>query len=113
MNQEKIIKQILERLKRLETAVFGNRFENKNYEKTSKRKSKYFSGITGGIRLLISKDFFKNKKRTFKEIREELNKNGYFSSRQAVQASLVQLSTPQGTLVKIKERGQNYYAERK
>ena len=109
---EKNIKQILDRLERLEIAVFGKKFGDKNYEKVLKRKSKHFSGITGGIRLLISRGFFK-KKRTFREIKEELTQNGYYSSLQAIQTALNKLSGPKGLLVKIKERDKNYYAERK
>lgn len=109
MDQGGINKQIFERLKRLEGAVFGN-IDRKN--KPFKKQVKSFKGVTGGIRLLISKSFFK-KKRTFDEIKKELHKNGYYSSRQAIQASLNQLSITKGPLVKIRERGKNYYAERK
>lgn len=78
MNQKEINKQIFERLKRLEAAVFGNK---KRKIKLTKSKIRDFKGTTGGIRLLISKNFFKNKKRTFSEIKRELNRNGYYSSR--------------------------------
>ena len=109
MDEEKIIKQILNRLNRLELAVFGK----KNVKTKLLKSKKEFKGTTGGIRLLISKSFFKGKKRAFDEIKKDLNKNDYYSSRQSIQASLGQLSTSKGPLVKIKERGKNYYAERK
>ena len=75
---------------------------------------KDFKGITGGIRLLISRNnFFKNQKKTFTSVKEALNKEGYFSSLQAIQGALDSLSTTQGPLKKIKEGKKNYYAERK
>ena len=110
MNKEEILKQILKRLDRLEAAVFGNRKEKSEPPST---KKKDFKGVTGGIRLLISQGSFKNKKRTFAEIKEALNKEGYFSSLQAIQAALDQLSISKGPLRKIKEGKRNYYAERK
>jgi len=61
MDQEKIIKQILNRLERLESAVFR---KNDQKIKLSKKKVKSFKGTTGGIRLLISKSFFKGKKKS-------------------------------------------------
>jgi hypothetical protein len=106
---EKNIKQILDRLERLESAVFGNKNQR---IKLLKKGARGFKGVTGGIRLLISRGFF-TKKRIFKEIKEELTKNGYYSSLQAIQTALNKLSGPKGPLVKIKERDKNYYAERK
>jgi len=111
MYEEKIIKQILNRLNRLELAVFGDKEKSKKMVK--RKKDVNFKGITGGIRFLISKSFFKGKKRAFDEIKKELNKYDYYSSRQSIQASLDQLSSTKGLLVKIKERGKNYYAERR
>ena len=60
MDEEKIIKQILNRLNRLELAVFGK----KNVKTKSLKSEKEFKGTTGGIRLLISKSFFKGKKKS-------------------------------------------------
>jgi len=111
MIKDKIIKQILIRLDRLELTVFGDKEKSKKMVK--KERNIDFKGITGGIRLMIFKGFVKNRKRTFNEIKESLNKNGYYSSRQAIQAALDQLSTPKGPLRKIKEGKKNYYAERK
>ena len=110
MDQKEINKQILNRLERLESVVFGNGKEK--FEPLSIKK-KDFKGVTGGIRLLISQGSLKNKKRTFTEIKEALNKEGYFSSLQAIQAALDQLSISKGPLRKIKEGKRNYYAERK
>jgi len=110
MDKEKIVKEILERLQRLESVVFGG----KKQEKTKFLKTKKdFKGITGGIRLLISHNLIKNQKKTFTSIKEALNKEGYFSSLQAIQGALDSLSTPRGPLKKIKEGKKNYYAERK
>jgi len=110
MEKEKTIKEILERLQRLESVVFVDKKQEKNkFLKTKKD----FKGITGGIRLLISRNFFKNQKKTFTSVKEALNKEGYFSSLQAIQGALDSLSTTQGPLKKIKEGKKNYYAERK
>jgi len=110
MDQKEINKQIFKRLERLESVVFDNK---KSKDKLLENKFKDFKGTTGGIRLLISKSFFKGKKRAFDEIKKDLNKNDYYSSRQSIQASLDQLSTFKGPLVKIKEGKKNFYAERK
>ncbi|MBT9170688.1 MAG: hypothetical protein DDT18_01033 [Actinobacteria bacterium] len=108
MTEEKILKQILSRLERLETAVFGE----KNLTNKLVRNKMKFKGITGGIRLLVSQGFFKDKK-TFTETKTKLRKNGYYSSLQAIQTALNSLSVPGGALVKFKEGKKIYYAERK
>ena len=110
MNKEKSLKEILVRLEYLEKEVFGNGKQKKDVPKS---KIENFRGISGGIRLLISNNFFDNKKRTFTEIKDSLNEKGYYSSRQAIQVSLDRLSTSKGPLIKIKEKKKNYYAERK
>jgi len=108
MDQKEINRQILGRLKRLESEVFGN----KNSITRIFRAKKIFKGVTGGIKLLITQGLFK-KKRTFIEIKEALNKKSYFSSLQAIQTALDRLSTSKGPLVKLKQGKKNYYAERK
>ncbi len=105
---KKILKQILSRLEKLETEVFGK----KNLKTKSVINKVKFRGVTGGIRLLVSQKFFISKK-TFTEIKEELHKRGYYSSLQAIQAALNKLSTKKGPLVKFKEGKKNYYAQRK
>lgn len=118
MDKEKILKLINQieeataKLK-LEVGIPTRKDVKKRMIKPKRGKAEDFKGITGGVRLLISRGFFKNKKRTFGEIRKDLNKNGYYSSLQAIQTALDQLSGPKGPLVKIKERGKNYYVERK
>jgi len=109
MIKDKMIKQILIRLDRLELAVFGK----KSLKTKSLKSKKEFKGTTGGIRLLISKGSFKNRKKEFTEIKKELRENGYYSSLQAIQTALNKLSTPKGPLIKFKEGKKNYYAERK
>lgn len=102
------LKQLESRVERLEKTVFGENFNKKKLVKTKTS----FSGATGGVKLLISQGFFKNKK-MFGEIRKALSKKGYYYSRQAVQEALDNLSGSRGPLVKIRERNKNYYAERK
>lgn len=107
MNQEKINKQILARIEKLEQAVLdGAR------QKPGVAKSHNFKGATGGLRLLISKGFF-NKKRGFSEIRQALEDNGYHYSNQAIQTPLNRLSKAGGLLVSFKKKGKKVYAKRK
>lgn len=110
MTEEKTIEKILQRLDRLERTVFGN---DSQKVRLSSDKIEKFKGITGGVRLLISQNFFKNKKRGFTEIKEALIKENYYSSAQAVQGALDNLSTSNEPLRKFKIGGINYYAERK
>lgn len=108
MDQEKINKQIFERIGRLENAVF-------NEQKTVKllpKEDKNFHGATGGLRLLISKGFF-NSKKTFAEIKKELASQDYHYSDQAIQTPLNNLSKSGGPLVGFREGGKKVYAKRK
>ena len=105
--EEKIIKNIITRLVRLETTVFKNKLND-----NKKQISKDFSGPTGGLRLLVSNGFF-NTKQTFGEIRKELAKNNYHYSSQAAQSALSRLSKPGNLLVSLKEGGKKNYVRRK
>lgn len=102
---------ILQRLTRLEEYVFGT--GNKEIlKKKSKSTKSEFSGPTGGLRLLFSQDFFKEK-RDFSEVRAELEKQGYHYSPQAVDVGLRRLSKLNGPLVVVKQGGKKIYRERK
>lgn len=101
------VKQILDRLEKLEKAVFKI--------KSSKPESEIeesFSGISGGIRLLMSQGFL-SKKRSLSDIRTELGKHDYHSSIQAVQTNLNRFSKTGGPLIALKEAGRKMYAKRK
>ena len=102
------LKQLENRVERLEKTIFG---KNSNKAKLIKTKTS-FSGATGGLRLLISQHFFDQKK-TFAEIKEGLSKRDYYYSNQAVQTPLNNLSNPGGLLVAFKEGGKKVYAKRK
>jgi hypothetical protein len=110
MNQSEINKQILNRLNRLEQAIFGGKFEGKT--KLKKSLAENFKGATGGLRLLISSPFF-NQKRSFGEIKKELDTKHYHYSNQAIQTPLNNLSKSVGPLVGFKESGKKVYAKRK
>lgn len=107
---DKELKLIVERIAKLEEAIFGST------KKTPLRKpisvDKRFTGISGGIRFLVTRDFFNNK-RSLSDIRDELGKYGYYSSIQAVQTALNRFSRPGGILVAFKEGGKKVYAKRK
>ncbi|SRR6266498_3771459 len=109
---ESEIKKIEERLKRLEAAVFGSRKVVAERAKTRGSSTQDFSGATGGIRFLLSKGFFKQK-RGLAEIRSALSKNGYHYSRQAAHQALGNLTQKGGPLVSLTERGRKLYADRK
>lgn len=107
MNQEKINKQIFTRLERLERAAFDGA-----KQKPKVAKPHGFKGATGGIRFLVSRGFFDNR-RSFAEIREGLESHGYHYSNQAVQTPLNNLSKSGGPLVGLKKSGKKIYAKRK
>jgi len=111
---EAILKNIDKRLKRLEAAVFGanHKLEAGGRSKTRQSKKSTFSGPTGGIRLLISKGFFK-RKQGLAEVRTTLSENGYHYSRQAVHVALNNLTRKGGPLVSLEESGRKVYVERK
>lgn len=109
MQTDKNIQDLTARIEKLERAVFG---QEKDKHKAKDGKDQHFSGATGGLRLLISKDFF-DRKRAFSEIGAELLKHGYHYSKQAIQTPLNRLSKTGGTLVGFKEKGKKVYARRK
>lgn len=103
---DKELKEILERLSRLEDTVFSVK------RKSVKNENEDFSGATGGMRFLKSEGFFKTK-RALGEVRNELAKHDYHYSIHAVQAGINRLSKASGPLVAFKEGGKKVYAERK
>jgi len=116
MHKNNTLEQILIRLEKLEKKVnnLEHSFSTKNInEEKSIKKRHEFAGATGGLRFLISQHFF-DKKRSFVEIKEALNKNGYYYSNQAIQTPLNNLSSKAGCpLVAYKEEGKKVYAKRK
>jgi hypothetical protein len=100
------IKEILNRLTKLERVVFGEE------KKIINKGKEEFVGPTGGIRLLISKGFFKTK-RGLGEVKIKLAEESYHYSLQAVQNALNRLSGAGGPLVAFKENSKKVYAERK
>jgi len=103
----KAIKAIEKRLVRLEGAVFG-----KKAKPTRKADGENFSGATGGVRLLISRNFF-NAKRTLGDARGALAESGYHYSAQATEIALKRLAVRKGPLTLLKEGGRNVYVKRK
>jgi hypothetical protein len=105
--EKEAIKNIISRLAKLEKAVFG--------EKTGqieRAKNKKFVGPIGGLRLSISKKFF-DEKRGLNDTKNDLARNGYYYSIQAVQMALSRLSKAGGPLVSFKENGKKVYVKRK
>jgi hypothetical protein len=107
----KVLKDILSRLERLERTVFDARKKTTN--KPTSNNLKRHKGATGGIRLLADNGFF-NKKRSFGEIYKALENKGYHYTKQAVQTPLNNLSASSGSpLVSLSEKGHKLYAIRK
>lgn len=104
---EKLLKNLLARLERLEKAVFGSRKKN-----VPKNKPEKFEGPKGGVLLLISKGIL-NKRRTAPEIKIELKKHDYDYRIQVVQTALNRLSKNKGPLTAFLEDGKKIYIKRK
>ncbi len=104
---EKAIREIIERLTRLEKAVFG-----KKEKQTPRLQKETFTGPRGGVRLLISKKFFKTK-RNLGDVRKELAKNDYHYGAAQVQTALNRLSTRNGPLAASTGAGNKLYVRRK
>jgi hypothetical protein len=105
---DKTIKEIQLRLGRLEHAVFGKKTQFNQTAKTTED----FSGPSGGLRLLISKGFF-SEKRSLADVRAALAKNGYHYSTQAAQTALNRFSKTGGSLVSLKQDGKKVYVLRR
>ncbi len=110
---QKILEQIKDhekRIRELEESILIHGPKQKP-RKIRLGKDKY-SGLTGGLRLLIEDGFFKSKK-DLASVRRRLESKDYYYSRQAVHEVLKAFSKPGGFLVVLKERGKRVYAERK
>lgn len=107
---EKMVKDILIRLDKLEQVVFASK--SPKSRKNTGTTSEDYKGATGGIRLLITEGFFDGK-RLFKDVRSKLTEKGYHYSRQAVQSGLNNLSKKGGPLVALEEKDGKKYAQRK
>lgn len=105
------MKDIIKRIEKLEKAVFG-KMENSKGKNKKPKKEDSFSGPTGGLRFLISKNYF-TKKRSLAEVKKEMEKNSYIYSDQAVQMALGRNSKVGGPLVSLKDGGKKAYVERK
>jgi len=110
MNEQEL-KFLVGRIEKLEQAVFWGKGK-KAFDKKSTPKIARFTGIAGGVKLLLAQNFF-NHKRTLSDVREELSKHGYHSSIQAVQNAISRAAKPGGPLITFKEGGKKVYAKRK
>lgn len=108
MNDEEINKRFEEIEKRL------GALENKKSEKIAREdKEENFSGISGGINLLI-KNGFLNSLRDANEIKEELKREGYHHSIGSISKMLsVNFTKNKKVLTRIKEKDIYKYVLRK
>ncbi len=110
MKQEtfaKAIQAFSARLARLEKTVFGK--EEKPMRSSSAQD---FRGPSGGVRLLVSRGFFKTK-RKLGEVRKALAKHDYHYGAAQVQTALNRLSTRARPLAAAREGGKKCYVKRK
>lgn len=108
--EDKVLKNIIYRLEKLEGAFFGSAKKAVNKAPTDTKK---YKGATGGIRLLADEGFF-DKKRSFGEVCKALEGKDYHYTKQAVQTPLNNLSSSKGKLlVALIEKGEKRYAKRK
>lgn len=101
-------KAILNRLDRLEAAVFSDSEKHKKSESVIANRK----GATGAIRLLIDEGFL-NEKRQLRDVRTAASGRGYHYSSQAFHDALTRLSTKEKLLVALTEKGRKSYAIRK
>ncbi len=107
---EKVLRNIMSRLEKLERAVFRSR---KGTTSQADKDAKKYKGATGGIRLLADEGYF-DKKRAFGDICKALESKGYHYTKQAVQTPLNNLSSSKKKiLVALTEKGRKLYAKRK
>ena len=104
---EPTAKEILSRLDRLEKVVLGDK-----KKRLPSQKKEEFSGPAGGVRLLVSRGFFKVK-RHLGDVRKALTKDGYHYGAAQIQTALNRLSERDGPLVASKEGGKKVYVNRK
>lgn len=104
---ERMAKEILSRLDRLEKVVLGGK-----KKRPPNKEKQDFSGPAGGVRLLVSQGFFKVK-RQLGEVRKALGKDDYHYGPQQVHTALNRLSKRDGPLVASKEGGKKVYVNRK
>jgi hypothetical protein len=101
------LRKTIKRLERLENAVFGPR--KKQIEDAKERR---FTGPSGGVRLLISKNFF-NTKRILGDVKKALAKVDYHYGSAQIQTAPNRLSTRKGPLASSTEGGKKSYVKRK
>ncbi len=102
------VQEIIKRIERLEKAVF----RKKEKRAATSQQAEDFAGPSGGVRLLISKNFFKTKK-ILGDVRKALGKNDYHYGAPQVQTALNRLSTRTGPLAASTEGGKKVYVKRK
>ena len=105
---DKELQSVLTRLQKLEDAVFTKAGKAEAIPSGDSD----FSGVVGGVRLLLSKGFF-DKKKFLSEVKAEFASHDYHYSVQAIQTSLNRFSKPSGPLVAFREGGKKVYGKRK
>lgn len=103
--------EIIVRLEKLEAVVFGSS-STAVHQVIESANTKQYSGLVGGLRLLLADGFFSTPQE-LGSIRSELASRGYYYRRQAVHNSLTRLAKPNGPLVVVRKGRTKSYAKRK
>jgi len=111
METSERIDQIEARLAQVEAVVLSGRFRTAKSAGNKSARTKP-TGPSAGVRILIEQRFFQAK-RGLGDVRKGLSDLGYLYSAQAIDMALKRMSGRSGPLVVVREKGKNYYAERK
>jgi len=106
------IEELEERLTRLEEAVFSERRHEKNGSSAARESRARRAGPSAGVRSLIAQHFFESP-RSLGDVRKALDELAYRYSAQAVDIALRRLSRRDAPLVLLRQKGRNFYADRK
>ena len=111
---QELARKVIKRLERLETRV--SKLES-TFQQTSRKKElvlpKNTKGPSGAISKLIQENFL-NTPKTRKEVQDELERQGYYYSRQAIHTALTRdFMRRKGILTRIGRKGEWKYVERK
>ena len=105
------IEEFENRLARLEEAVFSRRRRTESGSNESSSGTRR-TGPSAGVRILIEHRFFESK-RSLGDVRRALSGLGYYFSPQSIEIALKRMSLRDCALVLVRERGRNFYADRK
>ena len=113
MNGKKMDEELKKRLDRIEERLAKLEGESIVAAKADKPVNASYTGLAGGLRLLLDNGFF-NEPKTVDAIIEELNREGYYNTPAGVSSTLsMTFVKSQKTLTRLKEGRKWAYVKRK